>query len=98
MKKRFRLVLFSNTSSSAKEVNVSKFQIVLFSLFVLFIFSSVTGVGVNILSDYLYSFKIGLLQQERNQIRGSLHGMRQDFTQLENRLENFMRWIKNCDC
>ncbi len=87
MKKKFRLVLFSNTSSSAKEVNLSKFQIVLFSLFVLFVFSSVTGVGVSILSDYLYSFKIGLLQQERNQIRGSLQEMKQDFTQLENRLE-----------
>jgi murein DD-endopeptidase MepM/ murein hydrolase activator NlpD len=87
MQKRFRLVLFSNASSSAKELNFSKIHLAVFSFVILLMFVAVTGVGVSFLSDYLYGFTIGLLQQERNFIRSSLQNMNQQYLNLDDRLE-----------
>ncbi len=87
MNNRFRLVLFSNSSSSSKELNFSKLHVIVFSFIFLLVFAAVTGVGVSVLSDYLYSFKIGLLQQEKNLIRSSLKNMNHQYDNLENRLD-----------
>ena len=95
MQKKYRAVLFSNISSSAKEFNFSKLHIFLFTFTCLLVLVSVGAVGVSLLSDYLYSFKLGLIQQERNTIRSSLLEMNREFTGLENRLEKLFALDKD---
>ncbi|MCH7782001.1 M23 family metallopeptidase [candidate division KSB1 bacterium] len=86
MPKKFRIVLFSNATSSTKELNFSKFHIFAFACVCLVFIGSITAVSVNILSNYLYAFRLNRLSQERSAMRSDIKELNQSYEELNSRL------------
>ena len=87
MRNKYRIVLFPNDSSSAKEVNFSKFHLFLLIFSCLLIFTTITVVGVSVLTDYLHSFKLNSIRQERDNIHNSLKKLTGEVDILLGRIE-----------
>ncbi len=87
MPKKFRIVLFSNESSSAKEFGFSRFNIVSLVVLCFLLFAAITTISVNIISDLVYSHNINLLRQERSAINNELETLRKESEELNNRIE-----------
>ncbi len=88
MSKRFQAVLFSHSSSSSKEINFSAFHIFVFSFLVFSVIASVTAFGVVVVSEYLYSYRLDLLRQEKSDINKELVGLNTTITDLQSRLSS----------
>ena len=91
MREKYRLVLFSNVNSSTKEMKFSKFHLIVISFAFFLLIGSITTIGVHFLSNYLYSFKLGLIQQERDSIRSSLEEINKDYDELVGRMDNLFQ-------
>jgi len=87
MEKKYRLLLFSNTKSSVKEVNISKVQIYLITITAFIIFSVFLAVGVSFLSDIMYNFKLNAIRDERNNIRNAINLLRREYDNVQSRIE-----------
>lgn len=86
MRNKFRIVLFSNAASTTKELNFSKFHIFAFACVCLVLIGSITAVSVNVLSNYLYAFRLDRLSQDRNTMRSDIVELNQRYEVLDNRL------------
>jgi len=87
VRSKYRIVLFSNISSSASEVNFSKFHLILLAFSCLLIFTTITVVGVSVLTDYLYSFKLNSIRQERDNLNSSLKSVSGEIDLLFGRID-----------
>jgi murein DD-endopeptidase MepM/ murein hydrolase activator NlpD len=86
MEKKYRLLLLSNTASSVKELNLSKFQIYLITATAFIVFSAFLAVGVSFLSDVMYNFKLNAIREERNNIRNALNLLRNEYEKLDTKM------------
>lgn len=86
MHKRYRAVLFSHTTSSSKEINFSSFYVFLVCFMFFTVFASITAVSVHVVSEYLYSYRLDLLRQEKNQLNEELRELNSTISNIENRV------------
>lgn len=91
MSKKFRIVLFTNDSSTKREIALSKFQTFLLGFVAFAIFSTVTAFSVKTVSDYLYSFNLDLLRQERMAISSELRQLNKDTAALNERMKDLFK-------
>ncbi|MFC1477462.1 M23 family metallopeptidase [candidate division KSB1 bacterium] len=91
MSNHFRAVLFSHSSSSSKEFNFSRFQIVLISLFAFVCFASITSFLVVVVSDFLHGYRLDLLRQERGRINERLQELQTLSDDLQQKMEYFQQ-------
>ena len=91
MRNKYRIVLFSNVSSSAAEANFSRFHLILLIFSCLLIFTTITVVSVSILTDYLYSFRLNSIRQERDNLNGSLKSVSSEIDSLLERIDELNR-------
>jgi len=86
MSKRFRAIFFSHSSSSSKEINFSTLHISAFLVLVLAIMASITAFGVIVVSEYLYSYRLDLLRQEKNDMNRNLVELNETIQDLQQRI------------
>lgn len=86
MSGKFRAILFSHTSASTKEFNFSTFHIISLILLIAAVMASVTAFGVIVVSEYLYSYRLDLLRQEKNEINKNLIELSTTMQDLQNRI------------